>query len=61
MPLDDSPILTAEDAAPFAAEDNPPIQPVSLNQLDLDALAEALTPRISAILARQVNQRRYGL
>lgn len=28
-------------------------------QIDYDALAEALTPIISAIIARQVNQRRY--
>lgn len=34
--------------------------PVSLTLLDLDALAEALAPRISVILARQVNLRRYG-
>ena len=27
--------------------------------IDYDALAEALTPIISAIIARQVNQRRY--
>lgn len=27
--------------------------------IDCDALAEALTPIISAIIARQVNQRRY--
>ena len=27
--------------------------------IDSDALAEALTPIISAIIARQVNQRRY--
>lgn len=31
-----------------------------LSSEQLDELAEALTPRISAILARQVNQRRYG-
>lgn len=28
-------------------------------KIDYDALAEALTPIISAIIARQVNQRRY--
>lgn len=31
-----------------------------LSAVQLDELAEKLTPRISAILARQVNQRRYG-
>lgn len=31
-----------------------------LSAAQLDELAEKLTPRISAILARQVNQRRYG-
>lgn len=30
-----------------------------VSSIDYDALAEALTPIISAIIARQVNQRRY--
>lgn len=37
------------------APQNPETPPI-----DYDALAEALTPIISAIIARQVNQRRYA-
>ena len=40
-----------------AAPQNP--ESTETPQIDYDALAEALTPIISAIIARQVNQRRY--
>ena len=40
-----------------AAPQNP--ESTETPSIDYDALAEALTPIISAIIARQVNQRRY--
>mgnify|MGYP000658348279 FL=1 len=39
------------------APQNP--EPPETPAIDYDALAEALAPIISAIIARQVNQRRY--